>query len=741
MSADFVKLNGTPKLSVSLTITMSDTSTKTLVIREGDRVTNLSYISYTGKMCTVTGDVKVIRFNASSRQVTPECVHDTTSDFSKRVAVTDLVIDCSDPYNSDIRVVPISSIRDFESDDLGEDMVISDAKLVSDNQIAFISTVDPVAVVWNGEVVLPKQEDPNVPVYTATVTTMKNQNTLVVLNIDNRCRLNIPGISPTCVLGSELSSSISTTANAFIKKYFNKFTDNLDVEVPDEEFYVTVAEGVTPVEEITIGDTTYRAGSSVLLNIGTGSRVNKEAFKIVDKKLMISPFILILQSDSYGGVIVNVNGFELSCTTGMTQEPLEVSNPEVTGGEENCENSLSVEDGVIYHTRQDGTAGIRVSLNGSNDNIAGTNVLVKSTPDLEDSTIEYAIIALDETYVNLPESDLEGYVSTEKTYTVDHKIASIKGYGSTTVEVTTVETVYERKTELIIGGTGSDYATIAEAVDVLEDGDTLTLNSGVYADPLTITKAISIIGAEGADVKLSAPINITASEGSVVLENVAVADITSAEGTGSTKTTAKGNGVVLAGGCDVVLNGVTVSNANNFYNVINIDTTGKVEITGCNFETCDSYHMIEFAYNGSETKDGTVISNCNFGKVSHNVISMYKFEEGATITIKDCTFARSANAVRLSNLGDNHATFNFENLTYNETDASPWDGLLIIQDDREEDYSQFTFNFKNVAYAPVGGEKIVFTSQNDPVGGQLWYIYKSGDVPYAKGQPNVTYSA
>ena len=111
MSADFVKIKSVPKLAVSLVITMSDTSTKTMIIREGDRVTNLSYITNGGKVETITGDVKVIKFTASSRQTQQECVHSLTSDFAARVSVTDLVVDCSDVYKSDIRVIPVSSIR------------------------------------------------------------------------------------------------------------------------------------------------------------------------------------------------------------------------------------------------------------------------------------------------------------------------------------------------------------------------------------------------------------------------------------------------------------------------------------------------------------------------------------------------------------------------------------------------------------------------------------------------------
>lgn len=444
MSAEFLKIKSTSKLAVSLTITMSDTTTKTMVIREGDRVSNLTYLSAgNGKLETITGDVKVIRFNATSRQVTPECIHSTESDFAARVAATDLVVDCSDVYSSDIRVIPITSIRNFESDDLGE-MVVSDAKLISDSEVSFIATSTPVAAIWNGDTVIPTQEDPNIPVYTATITTMQKMNTLIVIDADNRCKLSVPGVVPVVTLGSELESAITTSVNAFIEKYINKVTDNINVEVPDDEFYVTVATGVTDTDTVSVGDETYKSDASILLNIGTGSRVNKEAFKIVDRKLMISPLILILQSDNYGNVDITVNGFTMSCLTGMTQEDLTIGKVEVIGGAENAENTVVVDESSIIHTRQDGSAGIKVELTGSNDDLTDTVVLVKSVFSEADVATEYAFITMTGTSVVLPENDLDGYVTAEKAYSVDHSIASIKGFGAANVSITTVENVYER---------------------------------------------------------------------------------------------------------------------------------------------------------------------------------------------------------------------------------------------------------------------------------------------------------
>ena len=120
---------------------------------------------------------------------------------------------------------------------------------------------------------------------------------------------------------------------------------------------------------------------------------------------------------------------------------------------------------------------------------------------------------------------------------------------------------------------------------------------------------------------------------------------------------------------------------------------------------------------------------------------MYKFEENAVVTIKDCVFKKSSNAVRVSNASDVNATINSENITYLETNEAPNDGLLILQDDANDDYSKFILNFKNVAYSPLSGVRTVFSDRTDEVGGQLWYICRKDDQPYTKGQPNASYSA
>ena len=181
---DVVSVVSKSSIRARVTISMSDGSKKTLNISEGDKVKNLSYVAE-GSVKTVSGEVKVIGYNIGTlRPASTPCVHDTVSDFSKKVALTNLVIDCSEKYNSDLRTIPFAAIRDFDTDDAGE-MIISNEKY-SNGVVTFTSTVKPAVVLWNDEVIIPTQNDPSTDVYVADVNTMKDLNTLIIIDADNR---------------------------------------------------------------------------------------------------------------------------------------------------------------------------------------------------------------------------------------------------------------------------------------------------------------------------------------------------------------------------------------------------------------------------------------------------------------------------------------------------------------------------------------------------------------------------
>ena len=79
--------------------------------------------------------------------------------------------------------------------------------------------------------------------------------------------------------------------------------------------------------------------------------------------------------------------------------------------------------------------------------------------------------------------------------------------------------------------------------------------------------------------------------------------------------------------------------------------------------------------------DGSEISGCTFseGSCSHNHINIYDVENGATVTIKNNVFDKSANAIRVGVRGAKEATFNLMGNQYDTTDAGDWAGLFLVQ--------------------------------------------------------------
>lgn len=306
---DVVSVVSKSSIRAKVTISMSDGSKKTLNISEGDKVKNLSYVSE-GSVKTVSGEVKVIGYNIGTlRPASTPCVHDTVSDFSKKVALTNLVIDCSEKYNSDLRTIPFAAIRDFDADDAGE-MIISNEKY-SNGVVTFTSTVKPAVVLWNDEVIIPTQNDPSTDVYVADVNTMKDLNTLIIIDADNRKKTIIEGVEPTIYMPDVISMYIDAAKSYVKDTLYNKYTDNDNVEVDDSTYYVEVASDVGATDTITINDDKYKNTDVVPFAIGKNSFVNKPVFKLVDNKLRLGSLAIINLANEEGELTIGVNGYTI----------------------------------------------------------------------------------------------------------------------------------------------------------------------------------------------------------------------------------------------------------------------------------------------------------------------------------------------------------------------------------------------------------------------------------------------
>lgn len=146
-------------MEVQLTVNDESGATKSMTLKEGQKVENLVYTT-NGEDVTVTGVVKVIRFNYVNPNVENTCIHDAEPIFPKAVTPTNIVVDCSTEHESDIRVIVIRSIKDMDGSTTTEPEepepeapVISNISIVNGNMVYFESDVEVTSATWNGETV------------------------------------------------------------------------------------------------------------------------------------------------------------------------------------------------------------------------------------------------------------------------------------------------------------------------------------------------------------------------------------------------------------------------------------------------------------------------------------------------------------------------------------------------------------------------------------------------------------
>ena len=151
-------------MEVQLTVNDASGSAKVMTLKEGQKVENLKYITG-GAEETITGVIKVIRFNYVNPNVTDTCIHDAEPIFPKAVVPSNMVVDCSSENNSDLRVVVIRSIVDMDGSSVVEEPedpdepvdpkpeapAISNIKIVNSKTVYFDSDVEVTSATWNGE--------------------------------------------------------------------------------------------------------------------------------------------------------------------------------------------------------------------------------------------------------------------------------------------------------------------------------------------------------------------------------------------------------------------------------------------------------------------------------------------------------------------------------------------------------------------------------------------------------------
>lgn len=233
-----------------------------------------------------------------------------------------------------------------------------------------------------------------------------------------------------------------------------------------------------------------------------------------------------------------------------------------------------------------------------------------------------------------------------------------------------------------IKSAGKEGVVVTDAEDITnaieenmgnEDVGGVVLPEGSVTDEIAITGNINIV-AEG-----------TSFENTLTVSSGATVSISGAEITEDSR-------LVVNDAESVVLKDCTFK-ANKPYQKKSYLILGSqnedpvlLQIDGCRFEDTlvsdnnDAYYNL-FELN-SVLADGSYVKNCYFTEAAcnHNVINLYNVEDGATITIENNVFEKSANAVRIGFKGDAHCTVNLTNNKYLKTDADvSCAGLLIIQ--------------------------------------------------------------
>lgn len=270
------------------------------------------------------------------------------------------------------------------------------------------------------------------------------------------------------------------------------------------------------------------------------------------------------------------------------------------------------------------------------------------------------------------------------------KLRGVNLVGATTESITFDQIVSCGEKGLVVEDTEKTLEEIIADFEAAGEYGGIILPATSYTEELTVAEDMTIVGANDVPANEGARCTDAEIEGETVITN----NITCTEGTTVTVSGLTVNGVakIQAGGAkELVLKncrffGIEGANSqfiedspteepvllkveNCYFGNNSVDTEAKTNI----------YNLINMH---CKLADGSYVKNCYFAKevCSHNVISVYDCVEGATITITDNTFEKSANAVSITLKGEPKATIIIENNEYFETDVEPkYAGLVLIQ--------------------------------------------------------------
>lgn len=143
----FISCLPMPRISLNLNFNYANGYVKSVTVKEGQLVRNLTY-TVNGEKKTVTGVIKLINYiTKQGISNNDNCFHDDVTDFDKYVNVTTLNIDCSEAYNFNVIQVPVKFIENIES---VEDMPVHTATV---NGTHYASLADALTSAESGAVI------------------------------------------------------------------------------------------------------------------------------------------------------------------------------------------------------------------------------------------------------------------------------------------------------------------------------------------------------------------------------------------------------------------------------------------------------------------------------------------------------------------------------------------------------------------------------------------------------------
>lgn len=133
---------------------------------------------------------------------------------------------------------------------------------------------------------------------------------------------------------------------------------------------------------------------------------------------------------------------------------------------------------------------------------------------------------------------------------------------------------------------------------------------------------------------------------------------------------------------DVAMTGVVTSGtlAKNVSNASwSINTSETVTIKDCDFSQV-GYNCVEIGLGNTAPKN-VLIENCRFGNVNNNSILVFATADNATITIRNCSFGRVSQVLRLSNRTNaTGVVVNLIDCTIEATDSNLRWPMILCQD-------------------------------------------------------------